>query len=158
MVLSLLFGDCSSYHILGSKCFHLSFPEFQASRRFRHKPPFKSSQGLNLILFILQFYLNILLWPVFVTVARHDLIHSSSVHLDSCSRRSSIFFLLLKVQLILRILLKWSFAFLRSFQLPNHFHLWPVITLWSWDVTYKNITSLFFSLLIFSTTPFKPPF
>ena len=45
---------------------------------------------------------------------------------------------------ILRILLKWSFAFLRSSQLSNHFRLWPVITLWSWDVTYKTTTSLFF--------------
>ena len=62
------------------------------------------------------------------------------------------------MQLNLRILLKWSFAFLRSSQLSNHFRLWPVITLWSWDVTYKTTTSLFFSLLIFSTTPFKSSF
>ena len=55
----------------------------------------------------------------------------------------------LEVQLILRILLKWSFAFFRSYQLANHFRLWSVITLWSWDVTYKTTTSLFFRCWFF---------
>ena len=48
------------------------------------------------------------------------------------------------MQLILRILLKWSFAFLHSSKLSNHFNLWPVITLWSWDVIHKSTSSLFF--------------
>ena len=69
-----------------------------------------------------------------------------------------LFFLHLEVQLILRILLMWSFAFLHSSKLSNPFNLWPVITLWSWYVTYKTTTSLFFSLLIFSTTPFNHSF
>ena len=67
-----------------------------------------------------------------------------------CSSRSLskelkfLSFLRLEVQLILCILLNWSFAFLRSSQLFNHFRLWPVITLWSWHVTNKTTTSLFF--------------
>ena len=61
-----------------------------------------------------------------------------------CWWSSSIFSSHLEVQLSLHILLKWSFAFLRSSKLSNHFRLWPVITLCSWDVIYKTTTSLFF--------------
>ena len=110
----------SRFKVFSSFLFRSSKP----SRLFGREPPSKSSQGFNLIPFILQFYLVILLLPEFITVARHDLIHSSSVHQDSCRRSSSIFFLLLKVQLILHILLKWSFAFPRSSQLFNLFRLW----------------------------------
>ena len=50
-------------------------------------------------------------------VARHDLIHSSSVHQDSLVELNYLSFLPLEVELILHILLKWSFAFLRSSQI-----------------------------------------
>ena len=82
--------------------------------------------------------------PEFFMLVLHDLIHSSRVHQDFVGGAQVSFFLHLKVQLILHFLLKWSFAFLRSSQLSNHFRLWSVITLWSWDVTYKTTTSLFF--------------
>ena len=62
-------------------------------------------------------------------VVLHDLILSSRIHLDFVGGVQVSFFSRLKVQLILRLLLKWSFAFLRSSQLSNHFYLWPVITL-----------------------------
>ena len=39
-----------------------------------------------------------------------------------------LFFSRQEVQLILHFLLKWSFAFLRSSKLSNHFRLWSVIT------------------------------
>ena len=81
-------------------------------------------KALILFLFILQFYLVILLLPEFFTVARHDLIHSSSVHQYSRSRSSSIFFFLhLEVRLILCILLKWSFAFLHFPRLFIYFSI-----------------------------------
>ena len=134
----------SRFKVFSSFLFRSSKP----SRLSRREAPSKSSQGFNLILCILQFYLIILLLAEFFTVVEGSCWRSSSIFSSSC----------LEVQLILRILLKWSFAFLRSSQLSNHFRLWPVITFWSWDVTYKTTTSLFFSLLIFSTTPFKPSF
>ena len=159
VVLSLLFGDCSSYHILGSKCFHLFFsgvPSFS---------PISSRTSIQIItmLYLYSFHTSILSHHPFVT----GVLHGGSSWFNSFLKCSSRFlskelkylsFLLFEVQLNLHILLKWSFAFLRSSKLSNHFRLWTVITLWSWDVTYKTTTSLFFLLLIFSTTPFNPSF
>ena len=82
MVVSLIFGDCSSHHILGSSVFIFSFPEFQASSAISSEPPSKSSQDSELMLFFRLFYLVILLLPEFFTVVLHDLIHSSRVHQD----------------------------------------------------------------------------
>ena len=111
-----------------------------------------------------------LILPSFI-LSHHPVVtgvlHGGSLWFNSFFKSSSrllskelkyLSFLFFEVQLNLRILLKWSFAFLRSSKLSNHFRLWPVITLWSWDVTYKTTTNLFFLLLIFSTTPFKPSF
>ena len=90
------------------------------------EPPSKSSQSFNLILssFILSHH-------PFVTGVLHG---GSSWCFKSSSRFllvefNYLFFSRLEVQLILRILLKWSFVFLRSSKLSNHFRLWPVITL-----------------------------
>ena len=85
------FGVCFWWINSSSKCFHLFFSGVQISSAISLVHPSKSSQGFNLIPFILQFYLVILLLPEFITVARHDLIHSSSVHQDSCRQSSSIF-------------------------------------------------------------------
>ena len=125
---------------------------------YRRKAPSKSSRGFTLC-FQLLFLFIILLLPEFFMVVLYDLIHSfKSSSRFLLAEFKYLFFSHLEVQLILRILLKWSFAFLRCSQLSKHFRLWPVITLWSWDVTYKTTTSLFFSLLIVSTTPFNPSF
>ena len=125
-----------------SSVFIFSFPEFKFSSAFSSEPPSKSSQALILFLHP-SFFLITLLSPEFFMVVLHDLIHSSSFHQESRGEFNYLFFLRLEVQIILRILLKWSFAFLRSSQLSSHFRLWPVITLCSWDVTYKSTTSLF---------------
>ena len=61
-------------------------------------------------------------------VVLYDLIHSSRAHQDFVGGVQVSFFSRLKVQLILRIPLKWSFAFLRPSKLSNHFRLWLVIT------------------------------
>ena len=123
--------------------FSFSFPEFKFS------PPFRPNLHLNhrkahLILssFIQSHH------PVFTGV-----LHGGSSWFNSFVKSSSrflsvefkyLFFLRLEVQLILCILLKWSFSFLHSSTLFNLFHLWLVITLWSWDVIHKTTTSLFF--------------
>ena len=152
------FGVCSLWINSGSKSFHLFCSGVQISSVISSEHPSKSPQSSSY-----PFHPSILSRHPFVT----GVLHGGSSWFNSffkCSSRfllvefKYLFFLRLEVQLILRILLKWSFAFLRSSQLSNHFRLWTVITLWSWDVTYKTTTSLFFLLLIFSTTPFKPSF
>ena len=150
------FRVCSWGINSSSKCFHLFFSGVLISSVISSEPPSKSSQGSSY-----SFHYSILSHHPFVS----GVLHGRSSWFNSFSKEfikiliegtQVSFFLLLEVQLILRIILKWSFAFLRSSQLSNHFRLWPVVTLWSWDGTYKTTTRLFFPLLIFSTTPFKP--
>ena len=122
------FRVCSWGINSSSKCFHLFFSGVQISSAISSEPPSKSPQGL-ILFFHPSFYLIILLSPEFFMVVFHDLIHS----FKSSSRFllvefKYLFFLRLEVQLILCILLKWSFAFLRSSQLSNHFRLRLVIT------------------------------
>ena len=62
-------------------------------------------------------------------VVRKDLIHSSSVHQDTFGGAQVSFLLASRSAINSPYSLKWSFAFLRSSQLSNHFRLWPVITL-----------------------------
>ena len=69
----------SRFKVFSSFLFRSSKP----SRLSRREAPSKSPQDFNLIPFILQFYLIILLLPEFFMVVRKDLIHSSSVHRDS---------------------------------------------------------------------------
>ena len=133
--------------------FIYSFPEFQFPRPFRRNPHLNHRKShIILSSFILSHHL-------FVT----GVLHGGSSWFNSFFKCSSRFlskelkylsFLFFEVQLNLHILLKWNFAFLRSSKLSNNSRLWPVITLWSWDVIYKTTTSLLFSLLIFSTTLF----
>ena len=54
-------------------------------------------------------------------VVLHDSIHSSRVHQDFIGGAQVFFLLVVEVQFNLRILLKRSFAFLRSSQLSNLF-------------------------------------
>ena len=123
------FGVCSWWINSSSKCFHLFFSGVQISSAISSEPPSKSSQCSSYS-FILQFYLIILLSPEFFMVVLYDLIHSfKSSSRFLLAEFKYLFFSRLEVQIILRFLLKWSFAFLRSSQLFNHFRLWPVITL-----------------------------
>ena len=61
-------------------------------------------------------------------VVLHDFTHSSRVNQVLLEEFKYLFLLRLEVQLILRILLKWSFAFLRSPQLFNLSRLWSAIS------------------------------
>ena len=45
---SLLSGVCSSYHILGLRCFIFYFPEFKVFSLYRPEAPSKSLQGFSL--------------------------------------------------------------------------------------------------------------
>ena len=121
------FGVWSRWINSSSKCFHLFFSGVPISSAISLEPPSKSLQAL-ILFFHPSFYLIILLLPEFFMVVLHDLIHSFKSSSRFCCWSSSIFSSHLKVQLSLRILLKWSFAFLRSSKLSNHFHLWSVIT------------------------------
>lgn len=105
-----------------SKCFHLFFSGVQLSRPFRQNLHLNRRKALILFLHP-SFYLIILLSPEFFMVVLHDSIHSSRVHQNFVGGVNYPFFSHLEVQLILRILVKWSFAFLRSSQLSNHFRL-----------------------------------
>ena len=122
------FGVCSWWINSSFKCFIFSFPEFNFPRPFRRN----LHQNHRKTYLILSSFISIsssFLLPEFFMVVLHDLIFSSRVHQDSCWRSSSIlFFSRLEVQLILRILLNWSSAFLHSSQLSNHFRLRLVIT------------------------------
>ena len=87
------FGACSWWINSSSKCFHILFSGVQISSDVLSEPPSKSPQGFSLIVFILHFYLIILLSPEFFMVVLHDLIHSSRVHQDFCSRVLRVLFL-----------------------------------------------------------------
>ena len=121
------FGVCSWWINSSSKYFHIFFSEVQISTAISSEHPSKSPLGSSYS-FVLHFYLIILLSPEFFMVVLHDLIHSSRVHQDFVGGVQVSFFSRLEVQLILRILLKWSFAFLLSSQLFNLFRSWSVIS------------------------------
>ena len=121
------FGVCSWWINSSSSAFNFSFLEFKFSSAILSEPPSKSSQGSSysfFIHFISSSFCN-------------GVLHGGSSWFNSffkCSSRfllvefKYLFFLRLEVQLILRILLKWSFAFLRSSKLSNHFRLRLVIS------------------------------
>ena len=119
----------SSWEINSSSSFFIfSFPEFKFPRPFRWNLHLNHHKAL-----ILSFSSFILSHHPFVT----GVLHGGSSWFNSFFKCSSRFllvdfkyllFLHLKVQLILHILLKWSFAFLRSSQPFNLFRLWSEIT------------------------------
>ena len=121
------FGVCSWWINSSSKCFHLFFSGVQFPRSSRWNLHL-NHRNAHLILssFILSRH-------PFVT----GVLHGGSSWFNSFFKSSSrfllaefkyLFFSHLEVQLILRILLKWSFAFLRSSQLFNLFCSCSIIT------------------------------
>ena len=96
------------------------------------------------------------LLPEFFMVARHDLIHSSRVHQDSNLRSSSI------LLLASRGAINSPYSFEVEFCISSFFSAFQFFSACGrlsphnfWEVVHKSITSLFFSLLIFSTIPFN---
>ena len=63
---SIPYSEGSSYHILGSRCFIFSFPEFKVFSLYRPEAPSKSLQG-----FTLCFQLLFLFYHSFITGVLH---------------------------------------------------------------------------------------
>ena len=152
------FGVCSWGINSSSKCFHLFFSGVQISSVISSEPPFKSSQGLNLYSFILHFYLIILLSPEFFMVVLHDLIHSSRVHQDLVGEIQVSFLLASRSVINSPCSFEVEFCISSFFSAIQSFLFVAGYQLMILRCYHKSTKSLFFSLLIFSTTPFNPSF